>query len=385
MEDLFSYFNPVPLSAASIGQVHEAVLKSGQKVAVKVQHRWLKEQCQGDIRVIESLIQIGEKIFPDFKYQWFAEELKKYVPAELNFHKEVDNALRTTELFKKQKNIRVPHFYTEYSNDKVIVMEFVNGVSVNKIKEIRDMGLDLKEVAKLLSHCFCQQIFIFGHAHSDPHPGNIFISCEVDSRGRKKPILTLLDHGLYQDLSDELRLNYSYLWKGILLRDEEMIKKAAQNLNVGDWYPLLAAMVTRKKFDDIMDENEKSYNKRLNSANTREEKDRLQVFAKKYAKEIVTVLHDINKDVLLLFKIDTFLNSITNQLGVPIDKYEILAKYCLEAVEQQELKNKGDSLSKLKLWYQRTVTMLGFKIYGFYYHFISWFKPQKELPDEILL
>jgi len=79
------------------------------------------------------------------------------------------------------------------------------------------------------------------------------------------------------------------------LRDEEMIKKAAQNLNVGDWYPLLAAMVTRKKFDDIMDENEKSYNKRLNSANTREEKDRLQVFAKKYAKEIVTVLHDINK------------------------------------------------------------------------------------------
>jgi len=45
--------------------------------------------------------------------------------------------------------------------------------------------------------------------------GNIFISCEVDSRGRKKPILTLLDHGLYQDLSDELRLNYSYLWKGM--------------------------------------------------------------------------------------------------------------------------------------------------------------------------
>jgi len=61
------------------------------------------------------------------------------------------------------------------------------------------------------------------------------------------------------------------------------------------------------------------------------------------------------------------------------------AKYCLEAVEQQELKKRGDGFSKMKLWYQKTITLLGFKIYGFYYHFISLFKPHKELPDEILL
>jgi len=61
------------------------------------------------------------------------------------------------------------------------------------------------------------------------------------------------------------------------------------------------------------------------------------------------------------------------------------ARYCLEAVEQQELKKKGDCFSKMKLWYQKTITLLGLQIYGFYYHFISLFKPHKELPDEILL
>ena len=175
-------------------------------------------------------------------------------------------------------------------------MEFVKGVSVNKVKEIREMGVDLKEVAKLLSHCFSQQIFKYGHVHSDPHPGNIFISAEEDSRGRKKPIITLLDHGLYQDLTDDVKLQYSYLWKGILMRDEAMIKKAATDLGVGDWYPLLAAMITRKRFDDVMDSSKKGgYDERLAFRNTAEEKDRMQVYAKKWAKEITTVLHDINK------------------------------------------------------------------------------------------
>lgn len=63
-------FNPKPISAASVAQVHEAVLKStGEKVAVKVQHRWLKEQCQGDLLVFNYLVELGEKMFPEFKYK----------------------------------------------------------------------------------------------------------------------------------------------------------------------------------------------------------------------------------------------------------------------------------------------------------------------------
>ena len=109
-------------------------------------------------------------------------------------------------------------------------MEFVNGISIDRINDIKNMGLDLKEVAKVLSHCFSLQVFRYGHVHADPHPGivkttgitlylylgNIFVSAQVDSHGNKKPLLTLLDHGLYQDLTDEVKLQYSYLWKGSL-------------------------------------------------------------------------------------------------------------------------------------------------------------------------
>ena len=92
-----------------------------------------------------------------------------------------------------------------------------------------------------------------------------------------------------------LLLDYVSHMAGILTRDEEMIKQAATDLGVGDWYPLLAAMISKKKFSDIMDNGEKDYNKRLKQTHTQEERERLQNYAKQYSKEITIVLHEINK------------------------------------------------------------------------------------------
>ena len=78
-----------------------------------------------------------------------------------------------------------------------------------------------------------------------------------------------------------------------------MIKKAATDLGVGDWYPLLAAMVSRKSFSDIMDVEKADYNSRLKVQHTTDERDRLQTYAKRYAKEITMVLNDINKYIIL--------------------------------------------------------------------------------------
>mmetsp|Transcript_8152 Transcript_8152/g.7317 ORF Transcript_8152/g.7317 Transcript_8152/m.7317 type:complete len:92 (-) Transcript_8152:63-338(-) len=91
-----------------------------------------------------------------------------------------------------------------------------------------------------------------------------------------------------------------------------MIKTAATNLGVADFYPLLAAMIARKTFADIMDHEEEDFNKRLNVNDTREEKARLAGYAKEFAKEITIVLHSINRDVILLFKTNDFLATITN-------------------------------------------------------------------------
>ena len=115
LEDTFSYFNEKPVSSASIAQVHEAKLKNGDRVAVKVQHTWLKEQCDGDIRLVVFGVELGERLFPEFKYKWFAEEIKKNIPKELDFYQEARNSERIAKIFMNNMSIKVPKVYTELS------------------------------------------------------------------------------------------------------------------------------------------------------------------------------------------------------------------------------------------------------------------------------
>jgi aarF domain-containing kinase len=263
-------------------------------------------------------------------------------------------------------------------------MEYMNGVAIAKVKEIQEMGLNLRDVAKLLNHCFSQQIFEFGHVHADPHPGNIFVTAQKDSRGHLKPVITLLDHGLYQELSEEVKLHYSYLWKGILTRDEDMIRQAADSLGVGQFYQLLAIMVTRKDFKDIMDQKETDYNKRLKNPTKEEQIEMMKQVDANVIKEITILFDQMNKDILLLFKINDFIRVITTRLGSPVKQFEIIARYCFTNVEQKEMQEKKGIINRFKFWFQKSTTLLVFKLYGLFYSFISLFKTP-EVPDEIIL
>jgi len=286
----------------------------------------LKEQCYGDLKLVNLLTKCAEIVFPGFKYKWYGEELGKMLPRELDFRGEAKNADKTRELFKSNPSIqviivlslaslnpsiKVPQVYHPYSSDKVLIMEYVEGVAITKVKEIQDMGINLRDVSQLLNHCFSQQIFEFGHVHGDPHPGNLFITPQKDASGKIKPILTLLDHGLYQELSDDVKLHYSYLWKGIfeafyfqirmisfkgiLTRDEKLIQEAATKLGVGKFYQLLALMVSRKEYKDIMDGKEADYNKRLRLPNKEEQQEMVKQLNSDIVKQITILFDEMNK------------------------------------------------------------------------------------------
>ena len=121
IEDMFSYFNEKPISSASIAQVHEATSKNGEKLAVKVQHSWLKEQCDGDIRLVALGVEIGERLFPEFKYRWFADEIKINIPKELDFYQEAKNAERISKIFMDNPSIKVPKVYPDMSTVMPII------------------------------------------------------------------------------------------------------------------------------------------------------------------------------------------------------------------------------------------------------------------------
>ncbi|KAM3131748.1 hypothetical protein pb186bvf_016144 [Paramecium bursaria] len=128
-EKIFKKWNPVPISSASIAQVHKAVLMDGREVAVKIQHPWLKEQMEGDIRLIEIFVDVAERIFPGFKYKWLAEELRVNLPKELDFQLEIKNAQKIKYELRNFKDIKIPDIYKEFCNDRIICMEFIYGDS----------------------------------------------------------------------------------------------------------------------------------------------------------------------------------------------------------------------------------------------------------------
>jgi len=95
--------------------VHEAYLLDGTKVAVKVQHNWLREECPLDLFLTEFSLNAGKVLFKDFNYDFLVTDIKKSIPQELDFRIEANNAIQIKELFKKEKKVKVPDVFTELS------------------------------------------------------------------------------------------------------------------------------------------------------------------------------------------------------------------------------------------------------------------------------
>lgn len=202
-------------------------------------------------------------------------------------------------------------------------MEFMEGFSIGDLDKLKENKVNLTEVATLLSRAFCKFIFKEGFVHSDPHQGNLYVKNIKDSKGRTVPQLIILDHGIYKVLDEDTRISYTKLWKGILLQEENTIEEAAAELGAGEDYRLLAAMLTSRTYDDIMRE-EKDIKARLRRWKTPEEKEKLLKIAKEFHKKITIILQKINRDLLLLFKTQNFLNTIDNKIGSPINNYKIM-------------------------------------------------------------
>lgn len=322
LENIFESFNKEPIASASLAQVHKATLKSGQQVAVKVQHKWVSHQFPGDIRVLEYLARFGKSIFNDFDYMWIIEDLKRSIAEEMNFSLEAENALRCLSIFKNDPYIKVPNVYKSFSSSRVLTMDFMKGVRICDIEDIKKMGVKLEDVAFTLSRAFNEMIFVHGFVHCDPHPGNIFVS--VNEGG--KPVIIILDHGLYRELSKEKLASYTNMWKAIINKDEESMKKYAAELGVYSLYPLLAGMMVGRTWDEIMDEGaglERLKNPRANQ----EDKEAIRMHAQQWRNEINQVLGRMDNEIVLLFKTFEWLRANDAALGAPINTIEIIADH----------------------------------------------------------
>ncbi|XP_063826629.1 aarF domain-containing kinase 1 [Ostrinia nubilalis] len=338
-EVIFDDFEPEPLGIASLAQVHRAKLKDGTDVAVKVQHHFVKKNINIDLRWMEFVLKTMSKVFPDFQMQWLIDETKKNIEKELDFIQEGKNSEKVAVLFKNYKWLKVPKIYWDYSTERVLVMEYVNGGLVNDVKYINENNIDRLDLCKKLGDLYAHMIFDTGFVHSDPHPGNILISKQPDD---KEISVYLLDHGLYAQLSDQFRYDYSKLWLGIISKNKEQMKIYSKKLGIREeLYALFACMVSGRPWESIL----KGIGDTKPSS---EEKTVFQNELPNILHYITQCLENVDRQALLVLRTNDLIRSIEYALGMQerMCGFVTMTKCMMKSVYDYDYKNESTTLKK---------------------------------------
>ncbi|CAI5940661.1 unnamed protein product [Closterium sp. NIES-64] len=500
-EEIFSSFDPTPVASASLAQVHRGTLKTGEDVAVKVQHAHLLDTAAADMVSVRLVISALYWFFPSLDYRWLITEVEESLPKELNFTLEASNGRHCMANFRSspskllRESVAVPRSFPEFTGQRVLTMEWMEGVPLTDVARLKDMGINPADVAKLISTAFAEMIFRHGFVHCDPHAANVLVrpkqggrrmpggqlnqksycwitgyaaSCPTPSAsitlyhaicptasfplspsyvepevvlldhglcrqlpdsfclyhaisrymshcivptlaklcgarggtagsramppasrlplpqlrtplegpcagqserqhavqhcagngvetcvknlaaatlsslslslpylssllslrslspGYVEPEIVLLDHGMYRQLPDSLRLNYAHLWKALVLADARGIMQYSIALGAGaDLYAIFAATLTLRSWENIVEAS----SDHLFIPDTAEEKKHLQKSAAAYFNDITRLLARLPRVLLLLLKTNDCLRSLDTALGTPPRGSGIMERY----------------------------------------------------------
>lgn len=153
IDDLFASFDREPIAAASMGQVHEAYLKTGEHVVVKVQRPNIEAQVRTDLAIMMELAQLLEKRTKWgrlYKVSEIVAELSQAIINELDFHKEARNAANFYKLYRNDPTVRIPKIHWDYSTQRVLVMEYVGGIKISNLAELKRANYDSRLIASRL-------------------------------------------------------------------------------------------------------------------------------------------------------------------------------------------------------------------------------------------
>ncbi|XP_025065757.1 uncharacterized aarF domain-containing protein kinase 1 isoform X3 [Alligator sinensis] len=321
IKELFVSFEDTPLGAASLAQVHKAVLQDGRTVAVKVQHPKVQAQSSKDILLMEVLLLIVKQIFPDFEFMWLVEEAKKNLPLELDFLNEGrnGNAEQVAHMLK--------HF-------------------------------DFLKLSRNLGKLYSEMIFVNGFVHCDPHPGNVLVKkCPVTGKAH----IILLDHGLYQVLTEKFRLDYCRLWQSLIKADMKQVQKYSQRLGAGDLYPLFACMLTARSWASVSRGIDRS-------PVTANEDVEIRTNAAAYLPQITQLLNNVPRQMLLLLKTNDLLRGIESALHTRASASSFLnmSRCCIRAISRYQRSRTDPLYRKAQISFTEALSLWQINLYELY-------------------
>lgn len=227
IETIFSSFDENAIAAASIGQVHRARLRSGERVAVKVQRPFIKTLIETDLEILLDLATLAEHRMPRMErlqLRDVVEEFSKSLRHELDYTIEARNAEKVAKQFKKDQTIHIPSIYWDYSTQTVLTMEFVEGIKLNQFDMLKKLGYDQKVLSERLVRALFHQVLIEGFFHADPHPGNILLMPNGS--------ISLIDFGMVGRLTPDMKHNFASMVIAMMRQNTESMIQAILRIGI---------------------------------------------------------------------------------------------------------------------------------------------------------
>jgi predicted unusual protein kinase regulating ubiquinone biosynthesis (AarF/ABC1/UbiB family) len=216
--NLFAEFDPIPLAAASLGQVHKARLSDGTEVVVKVQRPGLQRLFDLDFQVIYQLLRWCDRLFPwtrEYDLMAIYQEFFTLLYQEIDYTKEGQNADRFRTNFKDNQLIISPKIYWQYTTNKVLTMTYLPGIKVSDRKTIEACGFNPKKINQIGICCYLKQLLLDGFFQADPHPGNMAVTAD----GK----LVIYDFGMMAEIKSLSKDRMIDTFWAILKKDSETI------------------------------------------------------------------------------------------------------------------------------------------------------------------
>jgi len=227
IDDAFQNFETEPFAAASISQVHKAVLHDGTVVAVKVQRPGIAEEIETDLPLFLKMAERIEKLSPEsrvYNPQAMVREFSIQIRKELDFTREGRNAETLAVGMADIPEIKIPRVYWKFTGERVLTMEFVEGCRIDDVDTIRSFGVDPVAIADIGFHAYIRQIFRDGFFHADPHPGNLLVSREGQ--------LIFLDFGMVVLIRPERRKIFIKVLLAIVEGDVDTLVECFEKLGL---------------------------------------------------------------------------------------------------------------------------------------------------------
>jgi len=318
ISELFASIEEESLAAASVSQVHAAVLPEGELVVVKVIRPGIDKKIREDIRLLYYFAEKLESAFEVGKVIGFVNLVKEFernIFRELDMYIEAGNTERFANNFRDSRELYIPKVYWDYTSKSILVMEHIEGIKIDQIDEIRALDINPKEIAMIGLRSFSRQLMEFGLFHADPHPGNSIVM--IDGR------VGLVDFGIIGYLDEKTMMEIANVFLGYAEHNYDMIMEALVDAAL-----INEESVNLKDFrNDLRDISEPFYGRSLKNISVRDVYDQVMQLLLKYHIRLP-------RDLMLLFKTLIQVEALGKILGSDAGLLEVTRPYAKKLLKQ---------------------------------------------------